>query len=122
MPSRRSCHAGPVSGECSLPPGDKHRRDAIIAFLGAGLYQPPSRALAVDALASVRRAVAAHLTRGKPISEWLASEIRLRGIRENAAVLAVIETPGHQYPAAHAYAQRHPDRLKVLNDLLAVLS
>jgi hypothetical protein len=60
--------------------------------------------------------------RGESTSEWLASEIRLRGIRENAAVLAVMEIPEYRYPAAQAYALRYPDRLKVLNDLLAVLT
>jgi hypothetical protein len=98
------------------------RRDVIIAFLGAGLHQPLSAALAVDALARARRTVAAHLARGASLSEWLDSQIRVPGIRENAAVLAVIEIPGHQDATAHAYALRHPERLKVLNHLLAVLS
>jgi hypothetical protein len=121
VPRRRPCHAGEVNVECSLPLDDEQRRHAIIAFLGAGLHQPPSPALAVEALASARRAVAAHLARGTSISEWLASQIRVHGIKENAAVLAVIEIPAYQHATAHAYAQRHPDRLKALNDLLAVL-
>jgi hypothetical protein len=106
----------------SVPGAAEHRRDAIIAFLGAGLSQPLSTSVAVDALASARRTVAAHLARGAPIGEWLTSEIRARGIRENAAVLAVMEIPEHQQLTAHAYVQRHPDRGKTLNDLLAVLS
>jgi hypothetical protein len=54
----------------------------------------PSTAVAVNALASARRAVAAHLASGAAIDEWLAREIKA-GVRENAAVLAVIEMPEH---------------------------
>jgi hypothetical protein len=122
VPGGRPCHAGQVNGQCSPPSDEEHRREAIIAFLGAGLHQPLSAALAVGALASARRAIAAHLASGTSIGEWLAGEIRVPGIRENAAVVAVIEMPGRQHATAHAYALRHPERLKVLNDLLAVLS
>jgi hypothetical protein len=111
-----------MTGNRSLPGDAEHRRDAIVAFLGAGLGQPLSTAIAVEALASARRTVAAHLARGASIGEWLASEIRVRGMRENAAVLAVMEIPEHQQLTAHAYVQRHPDRGKALNDLLAVLN
>jgi hypothetical protein len=38
--------------------------------------------------------VAAHLASGAAIDEWLAREIKA-GVRENAAVLAVIEMPEH---------------------------
>jgi hypothetical protein len=107
-----------MTGNRSLPGDAEHRRGAIIAFLGVGL----STAVAVDALASARRSVAAHLARGASIGEWLASGIRVRGMRENAAVLAVMEIPEHQQLTAHACVQRHPDRGKALNDLLAVLS
>ena len=41
-----------------------------MAFLGGGPDRPLSAALAVDALASARRAVAAHLARGASIDEW----------------------------------------------------
>jgi hypothetical protein len=111
-----------MTGNRSLPADADHRRDAIIAFLGAGLGQPLSTALAVDALASARRTVATHLASGASAGEWLASEIRVRGIRENAAVLAVMEIAEHQQLIAHAYLQRHPDRGKALSDLLAVLN
>jgi hypothetical protein len=118
----RPCHAAWVSGKSSLPSDEEHRRDAIIAFLGAGLHHPLCTAVAVNALASARRAVAAHLARGAVIDEWLASEIEVAGVRENAAVLAVIEMPEHLYATAHAYGLRHPDRLSMLNDLVIVLS
>jgi hypothetical protein len=111
-------------GKRSLSSGEEHRRDAIIAFLGAGLHQPISTALAVDALGGARRAVAVSTARGASIGEWLASQTRVPRVRENAAVLAVIEMPEYQEATARAYALRHPDRHKVLNvnDLLAVLS
>jgi hypothetical protein len=52
---------------------------------------------------------------------WLAGEVRLRGIRENAAVLAALEVPLRRAEVAQAYRQQHPDRVGGLNDLLAVL-
>jgi hypothetical protein len=102
-------------------PAEERRQAALTAFLGAGMPAPPSTALVVQALAGARRAVAVHLQRGLAIDQWLAGEIRLRGIRENAAILAVMETPGQREEAARAYRQQHPDRTCVLNGLLAVL-
>ncbi|HLQ53435.1 MAG TPA: hypothetical protein VK162_04075, partial [Streptosporangiaceae bacterium] len=55
----------------------------------------------LDALASARQAVAAHLARGASIGEWLAREIRISGVRENAAVLAGMEVPEHQHPCGN---------------------
>jgi hypothetical protein len=113
---------GYVTGGRATPLDEEPRRDIIIAFLGAGLRQPPSRALAVAALASARRVVAAHRARGEPIRGWLAGEIQLAGIRENAAALAAMEVPGYRHQTAQAYALHHPDRLKALNDFLAALT
>ncbi len=104
------------------PPGREERySQAIMAFLGAGLRPPPSRALAVTALAGARRSVGSHPARGESLGKWLAGEVRVRGIRENAAVLAVLELPGYRAMAAQAYARHHPDRITALNDLLAAL-
>jgi hypothetical protein len=86
-------------------------------FLGAGLHQPPSRALSVAALGDARRMFASHARDELLISEWLTGEIRLHGIRENAATLAVMEVPEYRHQAAQTYALHHPDRLKALNDL-----
>jgi hypothetical protein len=97
------------------------RRAALSAFLGVGMASPPSEALLVAALAGARRAVAAHQARGLAVDEWLAGEVRLRGIRENAAVLAVLEMPGRGEETARAYRQAHPDRAGVLSGLLEVL-
>ena len=100
---------------------EERRRAAVAAFIGAGMRSPPSKALLVAALAGARRAVAMHQARGLALDQWLAGEVRLRGIRENAAVLAVLEMPGRREEIAQAYRRRHPDRAGALNDLLAVL-
>jgi hypothetical protein len=51
----------------------------------------------VEALGRARRAVAMHQGHGLALDEWLASEVRLREIRRNAAVLAVLELrPGRR--------------------------
>jgi hypothetical protein len=87
------------------PPGREERyRQAITAFAGAGLRPPPSRALAVTALAGARRSVASHQARGESLGKWLAGEVRVRGIRENAAVLAVLELPEYRAMAAQGDA------------------
>jgi hypothetical protein len=102
-------------------PAEERRRAVLAAFIGAGVPSPPSTALLVQALAGARRAVAMHQARGLAIDQWLAGEVCLRGIRENAAVLAVLEMPGRRDEIAQAYRQQHPDRAGALNDLLAVL-
>ena len=82
----------------------------------------PSKALIVEALARARRAVAVHQGHGRALDEWLAGEVRLRGIRENAAILAVLELrPGRREETARAYRHEHPDRAGALSGLLAVL-
>jgi hypothetical protein len=107
--------------EPRAPVNEKRRHEVFMAFLGAGQRQKPARALGVTALASARRMVACHRRRGEPIAEWLVGEIRLRGIQENAAVLALLEVPEYRQAAAQAYLVDHPDRLDELNRVLAVL-
>lgn len=114
MSGRRSVERGDL-------PAEERRRAALIAFLGAGMPSPPSTALLVEALAGARRAIAMHQARGLAIDHWLGGEVRLRGIRDNAAVLAVLEMPGRREEIARAYRRQHPDRAGALNDLLAVL-
>jgi hypothetical protein len=76
----------------------------------------------VEALAGARRAVAMHQAHGRGVDDWLAGEVRFRGIRENAAVLAVLELlPGRREETARACRLGHPDRAGALSDLLAVL-
>jgi hypothetical protein len=44
-------------------------------------------------------------SRGEPLTDWLASETKLRGIRENAATLAVLEIHEYRHDIARAYAR-----------------
>lgn len=67
-----------------MPDHQERRGEAIIAFLGAGLPQAPSRAQAVTALAEARRALAAHQARNEPVEIWLAEQVRHSGIRETS--------------------------------------
>jgi hypothetical protein len=110
-----SGHAG------SHPEGDERRRQAIVAFLGAGVFDIPSTALAVRALADARRSVAACQAHSQPAATWLAGQIRMPGIIENTATLASLELPEHRATTARAYAGRRPDRLAILQELLAAL-
>jgi hypothetical protein len=97
----------------------EHQRSrAILAFLGAGLQQPPDRALAVTALGSASRDLAARQASSQPIGPWLTEQARHGGIRENAASLAVLELPELHRQAAQAYADRNPDRITALNQLI----
>jgi hypothetical protein len=82
------------TGSASPPPSDdERRRAALVRFLSAGLDPAASRAVLVCALAEARRTAALRL-RGEPLAQWLANETRLRGVRENAAILAALEVSG----------------------------
>jgi hypothetical protein len=107
-------------GGCIDTPAN--RRAVLIAFVGAGMPSAPSKALVVEALAGARRAVAMYQAQGRAVDGWLAGEVRLRGIRENAAVLAVPKLlHGQREETARAYRLDHPDSAGTLSDLLAVL-
>jgi len=58
---------------CDRLTGHPGRRElgsvVVMAFLGAGLSERPSRAQAVDALASARREVASCRARGESVSQ-----------------------------------------------------
>ncbi|GIH11467.1 hypothetical protein Rhe02_95340 [Rhizocola hellebori] len=92
---------------------------ALAAFLGAGLVPSPSRVDMARALATARLCVASYLNRQEPLASWLACEIRARGLRENAAVLAVLEIPAERDRAARDYLRRHPTHSAELYELLA---
>jgi hypothetical protein len=103
------------------PEAEERRRRAITAFLRAGTRDQPSLALTVQALADARKSVAAHHARREPIDGWLAGELRSQGIKEDAATLAVLELPEYRQQTSQSYISRHPDRVAILNELLAVL-
>jgi hypothetical protein len=111
-----------VTGEQVNPGGEERRSEVIMAFLGAGLNDRPSRALMLSALAGARRTIALLQARREPLADWLASETRLRGIRENAATLAAMEVQELRHDTAQVYARDHPDRLGALGDLLSIIA
>ncbi|MFF5235039.1 hypothetical protein [Dactylosporangium sp. NPDC000521] len=100
---------------------ESRRSEAIVGFLSAGLDVPPSRAVIVSALGEARRVVRGRRELGLGIGEWLDGEVRLRGVRENAAVLAVLEVPEWRDGAAGGYRGAHPERAGVLEAVLAVI-
>jgi hypothetical protein len=100
---------------------EERRREALVAFLWAGMTGMPDKAVIVMRLADARRAVAMHQERGLPPDGWLADQVRVRGIRENAAVLAALEVAEWREQAAEIYRREHPDRVKVLDEFLAAL-
>jgi hypothetical protein len=95
---------------------------AIVAFLGTAADPEPTRANMVDRLANPTRTERELSGQGRQLEDWLADEMRIRGIRENAAVLAVLEVSKPGSALAQAYAERYPDRLPELTELLAVLN
>lgn len=105
----------------SEPSTETLRRDAMRAFLGAGMGSPPTHALIVSALANARRSVAAHQARGEPLDDWLMNETRIRGIRENAATLAALEVADMRDRVAAEYVRQHPDRIEYLREMLKYL-
>jgi hypothetical protein len=106
----------------SSPYSDEDRkRAALISFLSAGLDPAPSRAVLVSALADARRAVAALRSRREPIAQWLTNEIRFRGVRENAAILAALEVSGERDEIVDAHRKRYPQRAEQLDEIVARL-
>ena len=75
----------------------------------------------MTALGNARRDLAAQQASNQSIDTWLAEQVRHGGIRENAATLAVLELPEHRHQTAQAYADRHPDRITALNQLVDVI-
>lgn len=97
------------------------RSQAIAAFLSAGVAPQPAKALLVRALAEARRSVWILQHAGKPAAAWLGTESRHRGLRENAATLAVMEIPELTAEVAADYAERYPDRAGTLRRILDYL-
>jgi hypothetical protein len=108
----------PAPGESDR---EDRRRQALIGFLAAGMAPAPATAQLVSALAAARRAVAANRSRGRPVDEWLQGEIRVRGIRENAALLAALEIPEMRERIARQFRQDYPERASVLDEILTYL-
>jgi hypothetical protein len=75
----------------------------------------------VSALADARRAVSTLKAHNEPLDAWLLSEVKIRGVRENAAVLAALEVPEYRERAATSYRDSHPDRARQLDEFLRYL-
>jgi hypothetical protein len=97
------------------------RSEALTAFLSAGVAPRPTKALLVRALAAARRSVQELRHAGRPVADWLGTESRYGGLRENAATLAVLEIPELTAAVAADYAKRHPDRADALRQMLDCL-
>jgi hypothetical protein len=111
-----------TTDDSTSPSPEGRRQAAIVAFLSAGIEPPPSTAVMVSALAEARRAVAATHAQEWAFEAWLGSAVRLGGVKENAATLAALEVPRCRDQAARAYAQRYPNRARVLTELLTVVA
>jgi hypothetical protein len=111
-------------GNASGSPDDHEdrRSSAVVAFLGAGLDPRPTRATMVERLADASRTVEELRNRNQPVDDWLAEQMRCRGIRENAAVLAVLEMAVPASGLAKSFPERYPTREPELKELLRVLS
>lgn len=77
---------------------------------------PPDKALLVSALANARRSVAALGKREADIGEWLDTESRVPGIRENAATVAALEFPAIRVRVASIYSEKYPERAHLVED------
>jgi hypothetical protein len=71
----------------------------------------------VDAIGNARRQVTHYQHRPAHLEQWLAGELRIGGIRANAAALAVIESTHGHPDFLRAYLQRFPDHQEVVNEL-----
>jgi len=108
-----------------LVPSNSHsdnlRNEALIAFLGAGVTPAPDKVLLVSTLAGARRSVAALQANGNSLDDWLKSETRYHGVRENAATLAAMETRDVRHRVADEYSRQHPERAHLVREMLEYL-
>lgn len=100
---------------------ERRKRAALVNFLSAGLDPAPSRAILVSVLADARRSVAALQSRGESVTQWLESEARLRGVKENAATLAALEVSNQRETIANSYRKKYPERGPRLDIILPYL-
>ncbi len=98
---------------------DDQRSAAVIALLSAGLEPAPTRASMVGALADSRREVAALQRQGHDLMPWAIAEVR--GIRENAVVVAMLEVAAYREQTAESYRRRYPERTSQLDRFLTSL-
>jgi hypothetical protein len=107
-----------VTHETTAPDPEDRRFNALSTFLSSGMGYTLTRGQIVGALAAARRAVVVNRAHERLLKEWLQSETRVRGIRENAAVLAVMEIPEFREEVAREYLREHPERSQALDELI----
>jgi hypothetical protein len=102
-----------------MPAYESDRSEAILDFLVGDLADPPPKALLVTFLANAYRAVAALRQAGEPVDAWLAGERRWQGIRERAAIVAVLNSGSiNKAELAESYCADHPAHAVALAKLL----
>jgi hypothetical protein len=92
---------------------DSGRPAGISAVLCAGVTPRPPEWLQVELLAAGRRAADADLAE---FGRWAAEQVRLGGIRENAAVVAAMDT-GLRDQITATCLKAHPDRGNLIDEL-----
>ena len=100
---------------------DTARQTALVELLAAGIVPVPTANQLVTALADARRHVASYHARNEPLDDWLATQVKRRGVIENAAVLAAVELPVYREMAANLYRRSHPERWPQLDGFLRQL-
>ncbi|GAA1031312.1 hypothetical protein GCM10009557_26230 [Virgisporangium ochraceum] len=100
--------------EDELKPGwDGNRPAAISAVLCVGVTPRPPKWLQVELFAGARRAAGANFAE---YESWAAEQLRLGGMRENAVVVAAMETALRDRITA-TYLEKYLDRRNLIDDL-----
>jgi hypothetical protein len=100
---------------------EEARRAALMSLLAAGLDGRTPRSVLVPALAEARRSVAALHSRGESLDGWLSEQMKLRGVRENAAVIAATELAEYREGVAQQCRVAYPERTSEIDDWLRVV-
>jgi hypothetical protein len=102
--------------------GDLDRSKVIREILELGLAQPIDKALMTSALSAARRGLAA-LGEEPPErrTSWMDVEVRLGGVRRNAALIVGIEDGDLRAEAQRLFAECHPGELKLLEIAVTLL-
>ncbi len=112
----------PTNDACEEPDDERPLRDAQLALFAAGADRRPEPWQVVERFAEASRAVAELRHRGRPLDGWLSEQIRTRGLRENAAVIAALEQPDYRDRVAREFTERYPDRAELGRSLVELLT
>ena len=92
------------------PASEEGLRKARGGLFAAGMAYTPRPFQFVERIGEARRMVAGLSACGRRLEPWLQEEMRLRGLRENAAIIAVMEVPEYRDWAAGSFIERYPER------------